>query len=135
MIQFDRNLKPIKISEPFKFIGTNVEYSTFIELVDCKLIILASINDQILYEFEINPLLIKDILDHKLSDATLDRKNIHIKLFHDALENQNYLSAICESTFIRNRDYYVEAMKYSRAIGDLSNGDRLYILNRILGDL
>lgn len=135
LIQFDRNLKPIKISEPFKFIGTNVEYSTFIELLDGKLIILASINDQILYEFEINQLLIKDILDHKLSDATIDRKSIHIKLFQDALENQNYLSALCESTFIKNRDYYVEAMRCSRAIADLSNGDRLYILNRILGDL
>ena len=50
LILFDKDMKILKISDPFSFFGANVEFIAHAEY-DKELKILVSVHDQIIYEF------------------------------------------------------------------------------------
>ena len=101
LILFDKNLKILKISEPFSFFGANVEFVTHIEYNN-KLKILLSLHDQIIYEFIVHNEIIEKILNKEL-DNNNNKNTIYTKFFNDALTNGNIFAAIGLSTFSNDR--------------------------------
>lgn len=134
-VEFDSKLNVKRISEPFKFIGNNVEYSTYIGLIDSHLEILMSANDQIVYEFDVPLQTVEAILNKELHDAHVDKHAMYVKLFNDAELNQNFLAMMCIATFIKQRSYSVEALHCSKYFSALTPNDRFYIQNRLISTI
>lgn len=109
LILFDKNLKILKISDPFTFFGANVEFIAHAEYNN-ELKILVNVHDQIIYEFSLSDELIKNILDKKLDKKEKDNK-VFTRFYNDALSNGNVFAAIGLATFSHDTDVLIDAVQ------------------------
>jgi hypothetical protein len=98
---FDKDLNFIKKSDPFKFFGCDIEFCTYIGIIDDKLNILASVNDQLSYRFVLNGNIINEIFNCGLTKDFID-DDLYTVLFIDSLRTENNIAAICFGTFIKD---------------------------------
>ena len=109
LILFGKDLKILKISDPFSFFGANVEFIAHAEY-DKELKILVSVHDQIIYEFSLTNELIENILDKKLDNSEKDNK-IFTQLYNDAISNENVFGALGIATFSKDLDVLIDAVQ------------------------
>lgn len=109
LILFDKDLKILKISDPFSFFGANVEFIAHAEY-DKELKILVNVHDQIIYEFSLTNELIENILDKKLNKKEKDNK-IFTRFYNDALLNGNVFCALALATFSYDKEVLEDAIQ------------------------
>ena len=95
---FDKSMKIIKITDPFMFLGVNIEFCTSIVRNGDDLRIIFSVYDQLLYYIDIDQYLFDKIIENKLNDKYFCRYTYE-KLFDFAVLNNNYKTAACMATF------------------------------------
>ena len=109
LILFDKNLKILKISDPFSFFGANVEFVAHAEY-DKELKILVNVHDQIIYEFSLNEEIIKNILDKKYTNNKKENK-VFTRFYNDAILNGNVFGALGIATFSKDLDVLYDAVQ------------------------
>ena len=132
LILFDKDLKILKISEPFSFFGANVEFVAHIEYNNV-LKILVSVHDQILYEFSLTDELVNHILEKKLNN---NQKNSQIftKLYNDAILNGNIFGALGIATFSKEQNLLCDAIQRNQEknyFNNLQNVIHICLLNNL----
>lgn len=109
VVLYDKNMKLIKMSEPFSFFGANVEFNCYIEYKENKFIIPVSIHDQIIYEFEIDDELMLKILDRKLDNSNKDN-SVFTRFYNDAKVNNNINAALVLAGFSYDKNVLSDAI-------------------------
>ena len=99
----------LKISKPFSFLGVDIEFCTYISYKNKKIKIIASVNDQISFEFNLTKNIIFDSFNNTINNTNII-PNLYDKLYYIAKDNKNILTAICISTFSNNKDIISDAI-------------------------
>ena len=139
LILFDENLNFLKMSNPFKFFGCDIEFSTYMGIIDDKINILASVNDQLTYKFVLDDEIIEKILDGSLFDDSIC-ENLYDELFFDALKADNSIGVVCFGTFSNNarvkkialaelENMFIENDKYNLIKNILCSYDNHYVIS------
>jgi len=84
-ILMDKDLKPIKISEPFTFFGNKTEFCVDVKLHNDKICIMSSVNDGLSYMFEIDDSMLERILNKDLTDNN-SKTNVYDRFLNDSLK-------------------------------------------------
>ena len=139
LILFDENLNLLKMSNPFKFFGCDIEFSTYMGIIDDKINILASVNEQLTYKFVLDDEIIEKILDCSLFDNSIC-ENLYDELFFDALKVDNSIAAVCFGTFSNNacvkkialnelENVFIENDKYNLIKNILCSNNNHYVIS------
>ena len=131
LILFDKDMKILKISDPFSFFGANVEFIAHAEY-NKELKILVSIHDQIIYEFSLTDEIIENVLDKKLDNGKKDNK-IFTRLYNDAISNGNVFGALGIATFSKDLDVLYDAVQRNHNI-NYFNGTQQIIQITLIGN-
>lgn len=108
-VLYDKEMNVTKISEPFSFFGANVEFNTHLEYREGKFIVLISVHDQLIYEFELTTSDVNNILNNKYNDTKKDNE-VFTMFYNDAISNENVFGALGLSTFSKNKDVIADAI-------------------------
>ena len=132
LILFDKDLRILKISDPFSFFGANVEFIAHAEY-DEGLKILVSVHDQIVYEFSLPDELIENILNKKLDKRVKDNW-IFTRFYNDALSNGNTFAALGLATFSHDTDVLIDAVKRNHKKNYFRNDYQKIIQDVLIGN-
>jgi hypothetical protein len=109
VVLYDKNMKLLKMSDPFSFFGANVEFNCYIEHKENKFVIPVSIHDQNIYEFEVDDELMQKILDRKLDNSVKD-DSVFTRFYNDAKTNNNINAALVIASFSFDKNVLADAI-------------------------
>lgn len=132
-VMFDKNLKLIKMSAPFKFFGVNIEFSAHAVVNNGKVEILASVFDQLLYKFEFSEKLLNDIFDAKLDNSVVS-STLYEDFNNDAIINNNALAVVATGTFCKNKDNIAQSLKFTQKL-NINPNDVFHAQNLLISAL
>ena len=115
-VVYDKFMRVKKITKPFSFLGADIEFTTYMEFKNGRLVILACVNDQLTYEFNIDTDTLDFILNDGLDNNSIS-KDLYDMLYKDAKENNNIPTAICLGTYSMNKDIIADAVQINYASG------------------
>ena len=109
IVLYDKNMKLLKISEPFSFLGAKVEFNCYIEHTENKFIIPVSIHDQLIYEFTLDDMQMESILNKEWNNTYKDN-SVFSTLYNDAKRTNNIAAALVIATFSYDKDVLADAI-------------------------
>ena len=109
IVLYDKNMKLIKMSDPFSFFGANVEFNCYLDFKDNKFIIPVSIHDQLIYEFVLNNEIINKILNKEFNDLTKDN-TVFTRFYNDAKLSNNINAALVLAGFSFDKNVLADAI-------------------------
>lgn len=114
LVLYDKDLKPVRISQPFSFFGNRTEFCCCLQVKGSDIILLPSVNDGTSYVFTLSDSLVSELFDSALPNS---HKNpaLYDRLFTDALAiNANEVAATA-ACLANNPEYVAKAIMYNHS--------------------
>lgn len=108
VVEYDKDLRLVRISDPFSFMGMPVEFTCYLEYRDGVFTALVSIHDQVLYEFVITDAIMNAILTNRCNSR--QRTYTADDIIKDAVTNNNIPAACVLSTYSNNTNTIMQSI-------------------------
>lgn len=129
-VLFNRDMKVLKVSEPFSFFGANVEFNTYLEYRDGSFIILMSVHDQLIYEFKVS----EEVMNRILNGECDKKGPCKYEAFYMAsLKNNNVFAALGFSTFCKDKRILKDAITRNHARNYFRKNFQLSLQTYLIG--
>lgn len=114
LVEYDSNLNPIRISQPFSFFGNRTEFCCCLQVTEFGIDLIPSVNDGASYVFSLPCDLVNSLFCGELTDASKNPR-LYDMLYEDAVEINAMEVAATAACLATNPEYIAAAIIYNHS--------------------